>query len=137
MEDNSKCLWPSRTSWTLRHWLLHPVSKIKKGRKRPICLWFHIILERIFRSRKKNIDCFYYWYFLQAKQGKGISMTYPKTASLVCKPNTMRQRNGFPPNFVHSLDSSHMMLTSLYLWSQGNIDSVTTPIVTNSNVLSL
>jgi DNA-directed RNA polymerase len=56
----------------------------------------------------------------KAKQAKGISMTYPKTASLVCKPNTMRQKNGFPPNFVHSLDSSHMMLTSLYLWSQGS-----------------
>ena len=31
------------------------------------------------------------------------------------KPNVMKQRNGFPPNFIHSLDSSHMMLTSLYL----------------------
>ena len=31
----------------------------------------------------------------------------------------MKQRNGFPPNFVHSLDSTHMMLTSLYLWSHG------------------
>ena len=73
-----------------------------------------------------------YLYFLQAKQAKGISMTYPKTASLVCKPNTMRQRNGFPPNFVHSLDSSHMMLTSLYLWSQGNLDLVPTLYVLNN-----
>ena len=31
----------------------------------------------------------------------------------------MKQRNGFPPNFVHSLDSTHMMLTSLYLWTRG------------------
>ncbi|XP_052893236.1 DNA-directed RNA polymerase, mitochondrial [Anopheles moucheti] len=30
------------------------------------------------------------------------------------KPNIMKQKNAFPPNFVHSLDSSHMMLTSLY-----------------------
>lgn len=35
------------------------------------------------------------------------------------KPNTLKQRNGFPPNFVHSLDSTHMMLTSLYLWDAG------------------
>ena len=35
------------------------------------------------------------------------------------KPNLMKQRNGFPPNFIHSLDSSHMMLTSLYLWNLG------------------
>ena len=26
----------------------------------------------------------------------------------------MKQKNAFPPNFVHSLDSSHMMLTSLH-----------------------
>ncbi len=35
------------------------------------------------------------------------------------KPNTMKQCNGFPPNFVHSLDSTHMMLTSLYMWNYG------------------
>ncbi|XP_066139814.1 DNA-directed RNA polymerase, mitochondrial [Euwallacea fornicatus] len=29
------------------------------------------------------------------------------------KPNTVKQKNAFPPNFIHSLDSSHMMLTSL------------------------
>jgi len=26
----------------------------------------------------------------------------------------MKQRNAFPPNFIHSLDSSHMMLTSMH-----------------------
>ena len=35
------------------------------------------------------------------------------------KPHLMKQRNGFPPNFIHSLDSSHMMLTSLHLWNLG------------------
>ncbi|XP_018323984.1 DNA-directed RNA polymerase, mitochondrial [Agrilus planipennis] len=30
------------------------------------------------------------------------------------KPNVMKQKNAFPPNFIHSLDSSHMMLTSLF-----------------------
>jgi len=35
------------------------------------------------------------------------------------KINAMKHRNGFPPNFIHSLDSSHMMLTSLHLWSKG------------------
>lgn len=28
-------------------------------------------------------------------------------------PNSRKQRNGFPPNFIHSLDSTHMMLTAL------------------------
>lgn len=29
------------------------------------------------------------------------------------KPDNIKQKNAFPPNFIHSLDSSHMMLTSL------------------------
>ena len=30
------------------------------------------------------------------------------------KPNAMKQKNAFPPNFIHSLDSTHMMLTALF-----------------------
>jgi len=26
------------------------------------------------------------------------------------RPNILKQKNAFPPNFIHSLDSSHMML---------------------------
>ncbi|XP_029176910.1 DNA-directed RNA polymerase, mitochondrial isoform X2 [Nylanderia fulva] len=33
---------------------------------------------------------------------------------LIRKPDTLKQKNAFPPNFIHSLDSSHMMLTSLH-----------------------
>ncbi|KAK2086779.1 hypothetical protein P7K49_032686 [Saguinus oedipus] len=35
------------------------------------------------------------------------------------KPNKLKQKNGFPPNFIHSLDSTHMMLTALhcYRWA--------------------
>ncbi|KAG1672251.1 DNA-directed RNA polymerase, mitochondrial [Nymphon striatum] len=29
-------------------------------------------------------------------------------------PDKRKQKNGFPPNFIHSLDATHMMLTSLY-----------------------
>ncbi|CAG0894441.1 unnamed protein product [Darwinula stevensoni] len=35
------------------------------------------------------------------------------------RPNVMKQKNAFPPNFIHSLDSCHMMLTSLFCQSQG------------------
>ncbi len=31
----------------------------------------------------------------------------------------MKQKNAFPPNFIHSLDSSHMMLTSLHAEQAG------------------
>lgn len=37
------------------------------------------------------------------------------------KPDVMKQRNAFAPNFIHSLDSTHMMLTSLHC----NKESVT------------
>lgn len=35
------------------------------------------------------------------------------------RPNVMKQRNAFPPNFIHSLDSTHMMLTSLHCEKAG------------------
>lgn len=35
------------------------------------------------------------------------------------RPNVMKQKNAFPPNFIHSLDSSHMMLTSLHCEQEG------------------
>ncbi|BES94363.1 Probable Hypothetical protein polymerase III subunit RPC6 [Nesidiocoris tenuis] len=35
------------------------------------------------------------------------------------RPNVMKQKNAFPPNFIHSLDSSHMMLTSLHCEQAG------------------
>ncbi|XP_068617783.1 DNA-directed RNA polymerase, mitochondrial [Battus philenor] len=35
------------------------------------------------------------------------------------RPCTMKQRNAFPPNFIHSLDSTHMMLTGLHCAADG------------------
>uniref|UniRef100_A0A8C0G9D0 DNA-directed RNA polymerase n=1 Tax=Chelonoidis abingdonii TaxID=106734 RepID=A0A8C0G9D0_CHEAB len=35
------------------------------------------------------------------------------------KPDTMKQKNAFPPNFIHSLDSTHMMLTALHCHRRG------------------
>ena len=34
-------------------------------------------------------------------------------------PNLVKQKGGFPPNFIHSLDSCHMMLTALYCQKNG------------------
>ena len=31
----------------------------------------------------------------------------------------MKQKNAFPPNFIHSLDSTHMMLTALHCERKG------------------
>lgn len=35
------------------------------------------------------------------------------------KPDKLRQVNGFPPNFIHSLDSTHMILTALHCYKEG------------------
>lgn len=35
------------------------------------------------------------------------------------QPNVMKQKNAFAPNFIHSLDSSHMMLTALFCHHEG------------------
>lgn len=32
---------------------------------------------------------------------------------LFIRVDSRKQRNGFPPNYIHSIDASHMMLTSL------------------------
>jgi DNA-directed RNA polymerase len=34
-------------------------------------------------------------------------------------PSKAKQKNGFPPNFIHSLDSTHMMLTALHCQRAG------------------
>uniref|UniRef100_A0A0N5AM58 DNA-directed RNA polymerase n=1 Tax=Syphacia muris TaxID=451379 RepID=A0A0N5AM58_9BILA len=42
-----------------------------------------------------------------------------KHGKLIFVPFTVKQVNAFPPNFVHSLDSTHMMLTALHCRWQG------------------
>ncbi|XP_077834811.1 DNA-directed RNA polymerase, mitochondrial isoform X6 [Macaca mulatta] len=54
----------------------------------------------------------------KVKQVRGgiQSITYIHNGDISQKPNTRKQKNGFPPNFIHSLDSSHMMLTALHCY---------------------
>ncbi|XP_045656232.1 LOW QUALITY PROTEIN: DNA-directed RNA polymerase, mitochondrial [Ursus americanus] len=47
------------------------------------------------------------------------SLTFSQSGDTTQKPNTLKQKNGFPPNFIHSLDSSHMMLTALHCYRKG------------------
>ncbi|KAM7140978.1 DNA-directed RNA polymerase, mitochondrial [Molossus nigricans] len=47
------------------------------------------------------------------------SLTFSNNGDTSQKPNTLKQKNGFPPNFIHSLDSSHMMLTALHCYRKG------------------
>ncbi|VTJ85282.1 Hypothetical predicted protein [Marmota monax] len=47
------------------------------------------------------------------------SITCSSSRDTSQKPNTLKQKNGFPPNFIHSLDSTHMMLTALHCYRKG------------------
>ncbi|XP_067622531.1 DNA-directed RNA polymerase, mitochondrial isoform X2 [Eurosta solidaginis] len=49
----------------------------------------------------------------------GARVTETMSMDLFERPNVIKQKNAFPPNFIHSLDSSHMMLTSLYCAHRG------------------
>nr|XP_036873926.1 DNA-directed RNA polymerase, mitochondrial isoform X2 [Manis javanica] len=51
--------------------------------------------------------------------GSMQSLTYSSNSDSCQKPNALKQKNGFPPNFIHSLDSSHMMLTALHCYRKG------------------
>lgn len=51
--------------------------------------------------------------------GDRISPEFRSAFEMHQRPNVMKQKNGFPPNFIHSLDSSHMMLTSILCQKAG------------------
>uniref|UniRef100_A0A8D0MC72 DNA-directed RNA polymerase n=1 Tax=Sus scrofa TaxID=9823 RepID=A0A8D0MC72_PIG len=55
---------------------------------------------------------------LQIKGGLQ-NLSFNSSVDTSQKPNTLKQKNGFPPNFIHSLDSSHMMLTALHCYRKG------------------
>ncbi|CAO2641574.1 DNA-directed RNA polymerase, mitochondrial [Lemmus lemmus] len=56
---------------------------------------------------------------VQQVKGGIQSITFTSSMNISQKPNTLKQKNGFPPNFIHSLDSSHMMLTALHCYRKG------------------
>ncbi|XP_017021954.1 DNA-directed RNA polymerase, mitochondrial [Drosophila kikkawai] len=49
----------------------------------------------------------------------GLKVTANLPMDMFERPNILKQKNAFPPNFIHSLDSSHMMLTSLHCERKG------------------
>ncbi|XP_064396312.1 DNA-directed RNA polymerase, mitochondrial-like isoform X2 [Halichondria panicea] len=47
------------------------------------------------------------------------SVAHTTSSDFTTPPDTRRQKMGMPPNFVHSIDSTHMMLTSLHCHRAG------------------
>ncbi|KAM6294948.1 DNA-directed RNA polymerase, mitochondrial [Aegotheles albertisi] len=64
------------------------------------------IVQPYYRSRSTVLNC-------------GMQHLSVKNSSSSQKPDTVKQKNAFPPNFIHSLDSTHMMLTALHCLRQG------------------
>lgn len=51
--------------------------------------------------------------------GLPVVQYYFKSKGFKVKVDANRQKNGCPPNYIHSLDATHMMLTSLYCEKKG------------------
>ncbi|NXF95808.1 RPOM protein, partial [Eubucco bourcierii] len=64
------------------------------------------IVQPYYRSKSTVLAC-------------GMQSLSVKTSTNNQKPDTVKQKNAFPPNFIHSLDSTHMMLTALHCLRQG------------------
>ncbi|KAM6041424.1 DNA-directed RNA polymerase, mitochondrial isoform 2-T2 [Chlamydotis macqueenii] len=64
------------------------------------------IVQPYYRSRSTVLSC-------------GMQNLSVKSSNSNQKPDTVKQKNAFPPNFIHSLDSTHMMLTALHCLRQG------------------
>ncbi|NXS92783.1 RPOM protein, partial [Jacana jacana] len=64
------------------------------------------IVQPYYRARSTVLNC-------------GMQNLSVKSSNSNQKPDTVKQKNAFPPNFIHSLDSTHMMLTALHCLRQG------------------
>ncbi|XP_074784111.1 DNA-directed RNA polymerase, mitochondrial isoform X2 [Athene noctua] len=64
------------------------------------------IVQPYYRSKSTVLNC-------------NMQALSVKTFNSSQKPDTVKQKNAFPPNFIHSLDSTHMMLTALHCLRQG------------------
>uniref|UniRef100_A0A803VEN1 DNA-directed RNA polymerase n=1 Tax=Ficedula albicollis TaxID=59894 RepID=A0A803VEN1_FICAL len=64
------------------------------------------IMQPYYRSRSTVLNC-------------GMQRLSVKNSNSSQKPDTVKQKNAFPPNFIHSLDSTHMMLTALHCLRKG------------------
>ncbi|NXY13081.1 RPOM protein, partial [Atrichornis clamosus] len=64
------------------------------------------IIQPYYRSRPTVLNC-------------GMQRLSVKNSNRNQKPDTVKQKNAFPPNFIHSLDSTHMMLTALHCHRKG------------------
>lgn len=60
-------------------------------------------------------------YYVSAKHKNLLKSGGVRSAVRIAstEPHFMKQKNGFPPNYIHSLDSSHMMLTAIHCEAAG------------------
>lgn len=110
-------VWPASTYLTMK--TFESLSEMFTSTKQ-IQDWFTQCAQQIAAVRGQNVE----WitplglpvvqpYHLEKSFKNSTSATSLKMDAFV-KPNVVKQKNAFPPNFIHSLDSSHMMLTAMH-----------------------
>ncbi|NXG57642.1 RPOM protein, partial [Hemiprocne comata] len=92
----------------IQHWLTESAKLIAQSGRTvewvtPLGL---PIVQPYYRSRSTVLNC-------------SMQHLSVKSSNSNQKPDTVKQKNAFPPNFIHSLDSTHMMLTALHCLRQG------------------
>ncbi|XP_042225272.1 DNA-directed RNA polymerase, mitochondrial-like [Homarus americanus] len=116
--------FPQEHRWAASHYLVHKtflcLEKMFTATKE-IQNWFTDCAKIVSETRGENLE-YVTPLGLPVVQPyskfKGDQVSITKLPASFCmdsfmKPNVMKQKNAFPPNFIHSLDSTHMMLTSL------------------------
>ncbi|KAK4327691.1 hypothetical protein Pmani_001842 [Petrolisthes manimaculis] len=124
--------FPQNHRWAASHYLVQKtficLEKMFTSTKE-IQNWFTDCAKTISETRGQNLEYvtplglpvvqpysnFKYRYAVDSASISQLPASYSIDSFM--KPNVMKQKNAFPPNFIHSLDSSHMMLTSLHCQS--------------------
>uniref|UniRef100_A0A4W5PZP8 DNA-directed RNA polymerase n=1 Tax=Hucho hucho TaxID=62062 RepID=A0A4W5PZP8_9TELE len=107
--------FPKEYVWDASHYLVHQVFSS---------------LKEMFTGTREIQDWLTESARLIAKSGSTVEWVTPlglpiiqpyhrSRTQMVRVNDTVKQKNAFPPNFIHSLDSTHMMLTALYCYSAG------------------
>ncbi len=84
------------------------------------------LLQACLKSRKCQNFYFTNIYIFQLQVKTTLqSLNSQSTSKNIALPSTRKQKMAFPPNFVHSLDSTHMMLTALYCQRYCILENIT------------
>ncbi|KAF8229392.1 DNA/RNA polymerase [Tricholoma matsutake] len=86
-----------------------PVTRLKKEQMTSVVWTTGLGLPIVQPYRKSN----------RKQVATTVQTVYISDPNSLAEVNTLKQASAFPPNFIHSLDATHMMLTALECRTQG------------------